>query len=183
MKTGAHTHTHDHDAEWAVEPLPPFSLDEARSAVAVRTREARNALLGGALKRRILLLDGAMGTMIQRERLDEAAYRGVRFAAWHRDLRGNNDLLALTKPELIGAIHAAYLHAGADILETNTFNSTSIAMADYGMESLAYELNVEGARLARQVADAVFEIREPGARATWRGCSVRPTAPRRSRPR
>ena len=160
MKTGAHTHTHDHDAEWAVEPLPPFSLDEARAVVPVHTREQRNALLDTALKRRILLLDGAMGTMIQRERLDEAAYRGTRFADWHRDLRGNNDLLALTRPELIGAIHAAYLHAGADILETNTFNSTSIAMADYGMESLAYELNVEGARLARQVAD-VFEVRDP----------------------
>jgi 5-methyltetrahydrofolate--homocysteine methyltransferase len=160
MNTGAHTHNHDHDAEWAVEPLPPFSLDEARSVVPVHTREQRDAMLDTALKRRILLLDGAMGTMIQRERLDEAAYRGARFADWHRDLRGNNDLLALTKPELIGAIHAAYLHAGADILETNTFNSTSIAMADYGMESLAYELNVEGARLARQVAD-VFEGRDP----------------------
>ncbi len=160
MKTGAPTHSHDHDAEWAVEPLPPFSLDKARSVVPVHTREQRNAMLDTALKRRILLLDGAMGTMIQRERLDEATYRGTRFADWHRDLRGNNDLLALTKPELIGAIHAAYLHAGADILETNTFNSTSIAMADYGMESLAYELNVEGARLARQVAD-VFEVRDP----------------------
>ncbi len=160
MNTGAHTHTHDHDADWAVEPLPPFSLDETRAAEAVQTREARNAMLDVALKRRVLLLDGAMGTMIQRERLDEAAYRGTRFADWHRDLRGNNDLLTLTKPELIGAIHAAYLHAGSDILETNTFNSTSIAMADYGMESLAYELNVEGAKLARQVAD-VFETREP----------------------
>ncbi|HYW49347.1 MAG TPA: homocysteine S-methyltransferase family protein, partial [Gemmatimonadaceae bacterium] len=160
MKTGTHDHHHDHDADWALEPLPPFSLDEARAAAPLRTRDERNALLAPALSRRILLLDGAMGTMIQRERLDEAAYRGARFADWSHDLRGNNDLLALTRPELIGAIHAAYLHAGADILETNTFNSTSIAMADYGMESLAYELNVEGARLARQVAD-VFEHRDP----------------------
>ena len=160
MKTGAHTHQHDHDADWAVEPLPAFSLADAQAATPVRTREERIALLDVILPQRILLLDGAMGTMIQRERLDEAAYRGTRFADWQRDLRGNNDLLALTRPELIGAIHAAYLHAGADILETNTFNSTSIAMADYGMESLAYELNLEGARLARQVCD-LFEAREP----------------------
>ena len=143
-----------------MEPLPPFSLKEARSSASVRTRSDRTSMLHALLPQRILLLDGAMGTMIQRERLDEAAYRGERFADWARDLRGNNDLLAITRPELIGAIHAAYLHAGADILETNTFNSTSIAMADYGMEALAYELNVEGARLARQVAD-LFELREP----------------------
>ena len=165
MKTASHDHQHDHqhdhDAEWAHEPLPPFSLPTARAVTPVQSRAARNAMLEPSLAKRILLLDGAMGTMIQRERLDEAAYRGERFADWSRDLRGNNDLLALTKPELIGAIHAAYLHAGADILETNTFNSTSIAMADYGMESLAYELNVEGARLARQVCD-LFEQDDPG---------------------
>ena len=164
MKTGLQQqnldHNHDHDAEWATEPLPPFSLADARTAVPVRTRAERIAMLGELLPQRILLLDGAMGTMIQRERLDEAAYRGQRFADWASDLRGNNDLLAITRPELIGAIHAAYLHAGADILETNTFNSTTIAMADYGMESLAYELNVEGARLARNVAD-LFESRDP----------------------
>ena len=164
MKSGSQQqnldHRHDHDAEWATEPLPAFSLADARAVVPVRTRAARNALLGDLLSQRILLLDGAMGTMIQRERLEEAAYRGARFADWPSDLRGNNDLLAITRPELIGAIHAAYLHAGADILETNTFNSTTIAMADYGMESLAYELNAEGARLARNVAD-LFEVREP----------------------
>ncbi|MBC7561341.1 MAG: homocysteine S-methyltransferase family protein, partial [Gemmatimonadaceae bacterium] len=160
MKQGAQTHHHDLDAEWATEPLPPFSLADARATAPVRTRAEREALLRAQLSQRILLLDGGMGTMIQRERLDEAAYRGPRFADWHRDLRGNNDLLALTRPELIGAIHAAYLHAGSDILETNTFNSTSIAMADYGMEALAYELNVEGARLARQVCD-LFETRDP----------------------
>ena len=164
MKTGLQQqnldHNHDHDAAWATEPLPPFTLADARTAVPVRTRDERIAMLGELLAQRILLLDGAMGTMIQRERLDEVAYRGQRFAAWASDLRGNNDLLAITRPELIGAIHAAYLHAGADILETNTFNSTTIAMADYGMESLAYELNVEGARLARNVAD-LFESRDP----------------------
>ena len=164
MKTGLQQqnldHNHDHHAEWATEPLPPFSLADARTAVPVRTRAERIAVLGELLPQRILLLDGAMGTMIQRERLDEAAYRGQRFADWASDLRGNNDLLAITRPELIGAIHAAYLHAGADILETNTFNSTTIAMADYGMESLAYELNVEGARLARNVAD-LFESCDP----------------------
>jgi 5-methyltetrahydrofolate--homocysteine methyltransferase len=160
MKAGAHTHQHDHEAAWALEPLPPFSLADARAVVPVHTRAARLEMLPTVLSQRILLLDGAMGTMIQRERLDEAAYRGARFAAWDRDLRGNNDLLSLTRPDLIGAIHAAYLHAGADILETNTFNSTSIAMADYGMEALAYELNLEGARLARQVADR-FEVRDP----------------------
>ncbi len=160
MKTGAHSHDHDQHAEWALEPLPPFSLSDVRTLTPVLTRRQRLELLNALLPKRILLLDGAMGTMIQRERLDEAAYRGARFIDWHRDLRGNNDLLAITRPELIGAIHAAYLHAGADILETNTFNSTSIAMADYGMESLAYELNVEGAKLARQVADS-FEAREP----------------------
>lgn len=101
-----------------------------------------------------MLLDGAMGTMIQAEKLTEEAFRGERFADWHRDVRGNNDLLILTQPELIQKIEKAYLDAGADIIETNTFNSTAISQADYGMEELAYELNFEGARLAREVCDA-----------------------------
>jgi 5-methyltetrahydrofolate--homocysteine methyltransferase len=113
----------------------------------------RTAQLDALLAQRILILDGAMGTMIQRHRLQEADYRGTRFADFPRDLKGNNDLLVLTKPEVIRSIHAAYLEAGADILETNTFNSTAISQADYGLESLVYELNVEGARLARSVAD------------------------------
>jgi len=104
---------------------------------------------------RILVLDGAMGTAIQALRLSEADFRGQRFADWPRDLRGNNDLLNLTRPDDIGAIHRDYLHAGADIVESNTFSSTAIAQADYGMEDLAYELNREGARLAREAADAV----------------------------
>ncbi len=120
----------------------------------ISTRPARTRALLDALAHRILVLDGAMGTMIQRHRLTEREYRGERFAAWKSDLRGNNDLLTLTRPEVIREIHGQYLVAGADILETNTFNSTAISMADYHMESLAYELNFEGARLAREVADA-----------------------------
>lgn len=107
-----------------------------------------------AIRKRILILDGAMGTMIQRHRLSEADFRGERFADWPSDLRGNNDLLTLTRPDVISEIHRAYLEAGADILETNTFNSTRLSQSDYGMEALAAELNREGARLARQAADA-----------------------------
>ncbi|QKT03393.1 methionine synthase [Ectothiorhodospiraceae bacterium 2226] len=108
-----------------------------------------------ALKERILILDGAMGTMIQSYKLEEADYRGERFADFGRDLKGNNDLLVLTQPQVIRDIHTAYLEAGADLLETNTFNATRIAMADYAMEDLAYEINVAAARLAREAADAV----------------------------
>jgi 5-methyltetrahydrofolate--homocysteine methyltransferase len=124
------------------------------------TRPARTKLLMDALATRILVLDGAMGTMIQRYKLSEAEYRGDRFADWKSDLRGNNDLLTLTKPDVIREIHAEYLDAGADILETNTFNSTSISMADYHMESLAYELNLASVKLAREVADA-FSAKTP----------------------
>jgi 5-methyltetrahydrofolate--homocysteine methyltransferase len=113
------------------------------------------------LRERIVILDGAMGTMIQTYRLAEADYRGERFKDWHRDVQGNNDLLSLTRPEVIQEIHRQYLQAGADIIETNTFNSTSISMADYGMESLAYELNVAGARNARAAAESVMAS-EPG---------------------
>ncbi|HKU79957.1 MAG TPA: homocysteine S-methyltransferase family protein, partial [Rhodanobacteraceae bacterium] len=128
--------------------------------------------LHAALDRRILVLDGAMGTMLQRHELDEAGYRGERFAngcdARHahqhagehadgngcqRDLKGDNDLLSLTHPEIIRDIHAAYLDAGADFVETNTFNSTSISQADYALQHLVHELNREGARLARAACD------------------------------
>jgi len=105
------------------------------------------------LSRRVLVLDGAMGTMIQRHTLTEADFRGARFKDHHRDLRGNSDILVLTRPDVIGAIHREYLAAGADIIETNTFTSTAIAQADYALESLAYELNLEGARLARAAVD------------------------------
>src|SRR5688572_9920458 len=108
--------------------------------------------LNALLREKILLLDGAMGTMIQRARLAEEDYRGARFRDWPRELRGNNDLLSLTQPRLVRDIHTQYLAAGADIIETNTFNSTSIAMADYGMEALARELNRAAARLATEAA-------------------------------
>lgn len=110
------------------------------------------------LQKRILVIDGAMGTMIQRYQLDEAGYRGERFADYDRDIKGNNDLLSITQPQIIAEIHKAYLEAGADILETNTFSSTSIAQADYGMEDLAYELNLASAKIAKQaVVDYMAE--------------------------
>ena len=139
---------------------------------------ARVAALERALAERILVLDGAMGTMIQQHQLDEAGYRGERFAQGYddqhfseghvhapgcgcgNDLRGNNDLLTLSRPEIIRGIHEAYLAAGADLLETNTFNSTAVSQADYKLEHLVPELNRESARLARQACDA-FETREP----------------------
>ncbi|MEI8236603.1 MAG: methionine synthase, partial [Methylococcaceae bacterium] len=116
-------------------------------------------LLKQQLAERILFLDGAMGTMIQGYKLDEKDYRGERFSNWDVDLKGNNDLLSLTQPDIIKAIHRAYFAAGSDIVETNTFNSTSIAMADYQMESLAYEMNVASAKIAREVADE-FETQQ-----------------------
>ena len=109
------------------------------------------------LARRILVLDGAMGTAIQEERLDESAFRGERFADWPSDLQGNNDLLSLTRPDVITRIHRAYLEAGADVLETNTFNSTRISQADYGMEDIVYEINRTSAEIARDVATQVAE--------------------------
>jgi 5-methyltetrahydrofolate--homocysteine methyltransferase len=118
------------------------------------TRDSRIDALPALAENRILVIDGAMGTMIQRLKLDEEGYRGARFKAWNRDVKGNNDLLVLTQPDAIRAIHQAYLDAGADIIETNTFSSTTIAQADYGMESLAREMNREGAKLAREAADA-----------------------------
>ncbi len=113
------------------------------------------SLIRAAAAKRVLVLDGAMGTMIQELKLTEADFRGERFRDWPRDLKGNNDLLILTRPDDIEAIHRAYFEAGADIVETNTFSSTSIAQADYGMEGLAYELNFEGARLAKRAAATV----------------------------
>ncbi|NQW05001.1 MAG: methionine synthase [Acidobacteria bacterium] len=105
------------------------------------------------LRERILVLDGAMGTMIQRRKLTEADFRGTRFASHPQDLRGNNDVLTLTRPDVIGAIHREYLEAGADIIETNTFSSNVVSQRDYGLESAVYDLNLEGARLAREAAD------------------------------
>jgi len=134
---------------------------------------ARTQQLLDALAQRILIIDGAMGTMLQSYKLDESGYRGKRFAdgrdahAMHEhhgpgcDLKGNNDLLSLTQPDIIKAVHGAYLDAGADLIETNTFNSTSISQADYHLEHLAADLNREGARLARAACDAA-EAKTPG---------------------
>src|SRR5574337_1127216 len=104
------------------------------------------------LQQRILIVDGAMGTMIQRYKLSEADYRGERFKAWQSDVKGNNDLLCLTQPQIIEAIHKEYLEAGADIIETNTFNAQRISLADYNMQELAYEINFEAAKIAKKAA-------------------------------
>src|SRR5438477_10093162 len=129
-------------------PFPPAKFN----AVGPKNRAEE---LERLLRERIVILDGAMGTMIQARGLEEKDFRGERFKDWGHDLKGNNDLLSLTQPEIIQAIHREYLEAGADIIETNTFNSNAISMADYGMEGLAYELNVAGAKNARAAADAV----------------------------
>jgi len=109
------------------------------------------------LEKRILVIDGAMGTMIQQYKLEEKDYRGKRFADWHKDLKGNNDLLSITQPQIIKAIHKEYLKAGADIIETNTFSDTKIAMADYDMQELAYELNYESAKIAKEAIQEFYK--------------------------
>jgi 5-methyltetrahydrofolate--homocysteine methyltransferase len=129
--------------------------------VSAPTISARSAFLE-LLKERILVLDGAMGTMIQGLKLDEEGYRGARFDAWNREVRGNNDLLNLSRPDAVREIHLAYFRAGADIVSTNTFSSTKIAQADYGMEDIAYELNHAGSKLAREAA--VLAEKEDGKR-------------------
>ena len=126
---------------------------DGNSLSATERREAFDTLL----RERVAILDGAMGTMIQQHKLTEEDFRGERFADWAIELRGNNDLLTLTRPDIIADIHRAFLEAGADIIETNTFNSNAASMADYGMESLVTELNESAAKLARGVADAVAE--------------------------
>ena len=122
---------------------------------------AKQSDLKQALKERILVLDGGMGTMIQDHKLTEEDYRGTRFADWKSDLKGNNDLLSLTQSKIIGGIHEAYLDAGADIIETNTFNANHIALADYGMEDLAREINYESAAIARAAADKFSTADKP----------------------
>ncbi|HTJ92344.1 MAG TPA: homocysteine S-methyltransferase family protein [Pararobbsia sp.] len=121
-------------------------------AVAAR-RYTRGARMAELLAQRILILDGAMGTMIQQYKLDEAAYRGTRFADLDRDIKGNNELLSLTQPQIIREIHEQYLAAGADIVETNTFGATRVAQADYAMEDLAAEMNLASAQLAREACE------------------------------
>src|SRR5436853_2802135 len=128
---------------------PPMSTDPT------------TARLTALLQERILVLDGAMGTMVQRHKLDEAAFRGERFRTHGKDLKGDNDILVLTQPAVISGIHDAYLEAGADVIETSTFNATAIAQADYGLEDVVYELNVEAARLARE-ACARATAKTPG---------------------
>src|ERR1700722_3127601 len=128
---------------------------QADAAGGADARAARGAAFLALLKERLVILDGAMGTMIQGYGLNEAQFRGERFAVWPIDLRGNNDLLAITQPDIIAAIHREYLLAGADVICTNTFNSSAISQADYGMQELVGELNLEAARLARRVADEV----------------------------
>src|SRR5918911_2021423 len=124
-------------------------------------RPDATAELTALLRQRILVLDGAMGTAIQQERPAESTYRGERFADWPSDLRGNNDLLSITAPELIAGIHRRYLEAGADLIETNTFNANRISLADYGMSDLAYELNLASARLGRAACDAASTPDKP----------------------
>src|SRR5271168_5302726 len=120
-------------------------------------QSARAKAFAALLKQRLVILDGAMGTMIQRHKLCEPDFRGTRFADWPRDLRGNNDLLSITQPQVIEAIHREYLDAGADVITTNTFNSSPVSQADYGMQELAHELNLTAARVAREAADEATE--------------------------
>ena len=117
------------------------------------TRSNAKTTLAEAAEKRILILDGAMGTMIQRHKLEEEDYRGEQFANWHCDVKGNNDLLVITQPDIIYQIHCDYFEAGADIIETNTFNATTIAMADYDMQAQSRDINIAAARLARKAAD------------------------------
>ncbi|AOJ11418.1 homocysteine S-methyltransferase family protein [Burkholderia mayonis] len=131
------------------EPTPIASSAKSAALAASYTRGAE---LPQLLQKRILILDGAMGTMIQRYKLDEAAYRGGRFKDFPRDVKGNNELLSITQPRIIREIHDQYFAAGADIVETNTFGATSVAQADYGMEDLVVEMNAESAKLARESA-------------------------------
>src|SRR5688572_27208641 len=145
--------------------------DATDNLVDARARSARIKALHKAARERILIIDGAMGTMIQQYKLDEAAYRGARFANHPKDVKGNNDLLVLTQPAIIQKIHEQYLEAGADILETNTFNAQRISLADYAMEPLAYEINFEAAKIARAAADHYSTPERP----RWVAGAIGPT--------
>ena len=133
----------------------------------------RRGQLEKALRERIVMMDGAMGTMIQRHKLTEKDFRGEKYANHPSDLKGNNDLLTLTRPDVIGGIHRAYLEGGAEIIETNTFNSTSISQADYGLEGAVREINLEAARLARKVADEYMKANP--TKLAWVAGAVGPT--------
>src|SRR5439155_12728666 len=121
-----------------------------------KTGPDRARQLERLLRERIVIIDGAMGTMVQQHRLEEADYRGERFKDWPKDLKGLHDLLCLTRPHIVEQIHRQYLEAGADLIETNSFNAQALSLADYGLESLAYEINFAAARCARHAADAVM---------------------------
>jgi 5-methyltetrahydrofolate--homocysteine methyltransferase len=148
-----------------MKPTTTLPLEPAVSAAglgpAIRREFTRGRALPGILAQRIAVLDGAMGTMIQRYKLSEDDFRGTRFAQHPKDLKGNNDLLPLTKPEVVLEIHEQYLAAGADIIETNTFGSTSVAQEDYGLQDVAYEMNVAAARLARQACERYSSAEKP----------------------
>src|SRR5947208_3146459 len=142
-----------------------FTIDgsQARDGAARLTESAqmkptqnRAQQLEGLLRERIVIIDGAMGTMVQQHQLDEAAYRGERFKGWPKDLKGLHDLLCLTQPQIVENIHRQYLEAGADLIETNTFNAQALSLADYGLESLAYEINVAAAQCGRRAVDGVM---------------------------
>ena len=120
------------------------------------------------LEKRVLVIDGAMGTMIQRYNLDEAGYRGEQFKDWKSDLKGNNDLLSITRPEIIEQIHLQYLEAGAGIIETHTFNATAISLADYDMQQYAYDINLSAARIAK-VQHKNLWMNIPNGSAGWQG--------------
>src|SRR6267142_567100 len=141
---------------------------------------ARAKVFLALLQERLVILDGAMGTMIQRHALSEAQFRGERFAAWRSDLRGNNDLLSITQPAIIAAIHREYLLAGADVISTNTFNSNAVSQSDYGMQSLVGELNQSAARLV--VALRMRWPPRPGSRDSSPERWVRRAVRRRCRP-
>ena len=138
----------------AISPRPAGRIPLFYNAVDMNTRPyTRGQALPAMLASRIAILDGAMGTMIQRLKLDEAQYRGERFKDFHKDVKGNNELLSLTRPDVIQDIHAKYLAAGADMVETNTFRATTVAQADYDMAELAREMNLQSARIARAACD------------------------------
>jgi 5-methyltetrahydrofolate--homocysteine methyltransferase len=139
-----------------------------------------NSMLSSS--KRILVLDGAMGTMVQRHKPTEADFRGERFRDHPKELRGDNDLLVLTRPDIIGAIHRQYLEAGADIIETNTFSGTSVAQADYGLEAFVYELNREGREAGTRLRPMSGPRKLRTVRASSPGQSGRPIASSRSRP-
>jgi 5-methyltetrahydrofolate--homocysteine methyltransferase len=139
----------------------PTWIEEVAQRPSQNLRPDATAELTRALGERILVIDGAMGTMIQGYQLDEVQYRGERFASYDGDLKGNNDLLSLTQPALIREIHTAYLAAGADLICTNTFNGTRISQADYGLQDICYELNVAAARLAREAVDDFNDTERP----------------------